>query len=80
MHVKSLSTSHTVDECVKADWIALMYKCKLAALACSKCKMVALEHLVPAHGMHKCACCGNQWKLGGVCSNPIADLCLSLTK
>ena len=30
--------------------------------------------------MHDCACCGNRWKVDGVCANPIADLCPSLIK
>ena len=42
--------------------------------------MVALEQSIPAHGMHKCACHGNKWKVAGVYSNPIADLRPSLTK
>ena len=79
-HVKPLYTPHTTVECVKAIGIALMQKCKLAALDCPKCKIIALEQLLPAHGVHKCACCGHEWKVTGVCSNPIADLRPSFTK
>ena len=67
MHIKSLSMSHTPIECVKAAGIALMEKCKLTALACPKCEAVVLEQKVPAHGIHTCACCGNRWKVNGVC-------------
>ena len=40
--------------------------------------MIALEQSVPAHGMHKCACHGHEWKFAGVCSYSIADLYTSL--
>ena len=79
-HVKPLSMPHTAVKCVKAAGIALMQKCKLASLGCPKCRTIALEQLVPIHGMHKCACYGHEWKVAGVCTNPIADLCPSLTK
>ena len=29
--------------------------------------------------MHECVCCGNRWKVNGVCANPIAELRPSLT-
>ena len=79
-HVKLLSITHTAVECVKPARIALMQKFKLTALGCPKCNTIALERLVPTHSVHKCACCVHEWKVGGVCSNPIADLHPSLTK